>query len=361
MYKEQITEKEGRYTLIIFILGSTAIVGIGGQAKNDAWLGGIVGMLMSVPIIFVYGRILLLYPGKNLFDILDILVGKVFSKIISAVYVWYSFHLGALVIRNFGEFINNVTMPETPIIMPMLCLGLVSILAVRSGVEIIARISAYALPLLLFIIAIVQMLAIPELEFHNIKPILGSGIKPILIAGFSVFSFPFAETVIFSTVLASLKNIKSIYKVYYSGLCVGGGIILFLTLRNILVLGGLLGKLYFPSHVAVSRIRLGNFIERIEVTVAIVFVFGVFIKTAVCLYTMCKGIEKLFNLSNYRVVSIQSGLLMVYLSYILYDNIMEMQFWAFEVYKYYAFPFQVILPVMILIIAKVKARRSKSK
>jgi spore germination protein KB len=40
---------------------------------------------------------------------------------------------------------------------------------------------------------------------------------------------------------------------------------------------------------------------------------------------------------------------------------MEMQEWAFKVYRYYAFPFQVILPVMIWIFAEIKARKQKKR
>jgi spore germination protein KB len=359
MVKEQITDKEAICILIIFIIGSTAILGSGGEAKNDAWLAGVAGIAMAVPIVLVYARLLTLFPGKDLYEILDITTGKVFSRLLSIIYIWYSFHLGALVIRNFGEFINTVAMPETPLLFPMLCLGLVSVIAVISGVEVMGRISAYILPILMFIIGVVQLLGIPTWEPQNIKPVLGHGIVPVLKGGFSAFSFPYAETVLFIGVLFSLKNQKSYYKVYISGLLIAGGTIIVLTLRNIMILGPLTGKLYFPSHSAVSKIRIGKFVERIEVTVALVFIFGVFIKTAVCLLVVCKGIAKIFNLKDYRYIVIQTGLLMVYFSHILYDSTMEMQYWAFKVYAYYAFPFQVIIPLLLLLLAELKTRKNK--
>jgi spore germination protein KB len=361
MRKEQISDKEAICLLIIFILGSTAIVGIGGEAKNDAWIAGIAGMLMAVPIVFIYARIQLLFPGKDLYEILYLIAGKVFSKILTIVYIWYAFHLGALVIRNFGEFINTATMPETPIIVPMLCLGLVGVIAAKSGIEVMGRISAYSLPALLFIVVLVQLLGIPQWEFHNIKPVLGRGLAPVLKGGFAAFSFPFAETVIFLGVFFSLKNPRSVYKTYFTGLFSSGIVITILATRNILILGGASGLFYFPSHVAVSRIRIGDFIERIEVTVALVFVFGVFIKSAVCLFVVCKGIAKMLKLKDYRAIVIQTGALMCYFSFILYDNIMEMQEFAFKVYAYYAFPFQVIIPALLLIIAEIKMRRSRNR
>ena len=49
MQKEQITDKEAIYILIVFIIGSSLIIGIGGDAKNDAWISGIIATIMLFP------------------------------------------------------------------------------------------------------------------------------------------------------------------------------------------------------------------------------------------------------------------------------------------------------------------------
>lgn len=360
MRKELITDKEAICLLMIFLFGSSFILGIGTESKNDAWISGIIGLLMAIPIILIYSRILALFPGKDLYEILEIIFGKVISKVFAVLYIWYSFHLGALVIRNFGEFVGTVAMPETPMFVSMLCLVIVTILGVRSGVEVLSRVSAYLLPVILFIIFAVLILGFPLLDFSNIKPYFGNGWRKIFIGAASTFAFPFAESVLFMGIFSSLKTQKSLYKVFLIATIIGGSLIILITLRNILTLGGIQGKIYFAAHVAVSRISIGDFLQRIEITVAIIFVVGAFIKTSVCLLVMCKGIAHLFHLSDYRAIVIQSGLLMLYLSYSVYDSIMEMTNWAFKVYFYYAFPFQVILPVMMIVLAEIKIRRKKS-
>jgi len=357
MQKEQITDKEAICLLIIFVIGSSLIIGIGGEAKNDAWIAGIVGLIMVSPMLLVFSRILTLFQGKDLFDILNITLGPVVGKIAAIVYIWYAFHLGALVLRNFGEFINTVAMPETPMFVPLFCLGLVCIIAVRLGIEVLGRISTYFLPILLFIIVVVELLAIPQLHLNYIKPILGNGLIPVLKGGFSSFSFPFAETVLVIGVFGSLKTKKSPLKVYFWGVLISAIIIITTTIRNIAVLGNMLDSFYFPSYEAVSIIKIGDFVQRIEVFVSFVFVFGVFIKSSICLLVACKGIGKLLHLKDYRSIVIQTGLLMIYFSYIVYDNSMMMQYWAFKVYSYYAFPLQVIMPIVVWILAEIKVKR----
>ena len=357
MGKEQISDKEAIVLLIMFIIGTTMIVGTGGDAKNDAWIAGIVATVYFIPMLLIFSRLLSLFPGKDLFDIFSIVFGKIAGKILSVVYIWYSFHLGGLVLRNFGEFVNVVALPETPLFIPLLSQGLVCVIAVYLGIEVLSRTTAIFIPLIIFIVFVVVIFGIPQLRLNYIQPILGNGLSPVLFGGFSAFSFPMAETVVFLCIFSSLQTKKSPKRVYIWGTFIAASMIILITLRNIAVLGNLAGNFYFPSYVAASRIRIGNFIQGVEVTVSFVFVFAVFVKCTVCMLAACKGIAKLFNLKDYRSIVIQTGLLMIYFSYTVYHNVIEMNFWVTNIYPYYAFPMQVIIPVITWIIAEIKNAR----
>jgi spore germination protein KB len=360
MRKEQLNDKEGICLLTIFVTGSTLIIGIGSEAENDAWIAGIVAIFMSVPMLMVYARILSLFQGKDLFDILEIIMGKILGKAAAVIYIWYAFHLGSLVIRNFGEFLATVAMRETPMLVSILILTLTCIVGVRSGIEVMARTAAYLMPIFMGIIAVVQILAIPKLEPSYLKPILGGGIVPVLKGAFYAFSFPFTETVIMTGAFYTLKK-KSHYKVFLSGVLLAGATIILLTTRNILVLGFMRSRLFYASHTAVAMISVGEFLQRIEVTVSFTFAVGVFIKAAICMFVACKGISKVIGLHDYKSIVIQTGLLMAYFAYTVYDNTKEMFDWAMKVYPFYAFPFQVIMPLIIWILAEIKAKKMKEQ
>lgn len=360
MNREHITDGQAFCIAAFFIMGTTLIIGTGGDAKNDMWISILLGMAAALPVVLLYARLLALFPGRDLFDIAHILFGKVVGKLILLLYVWYAFHLGALVIRNFGEFINTVAMPETPFLVPMLFIGLLSIWAIKGGVEVIGRSAIFLLPWVMLVLAAVLLLAIPQYNFSFLKPVLSNGWKPVLRGAFNAFSFPFGETVLFTGIFYSLRKKNSAYRVYLWGFLFGGAVVLIVSIRNITVLGAnMLARLYFPSYVAVARISVGDFIQRIEVTVAIIFVTAAFVKVSVCLLTACNGIGKLFGLQNYKSVAVPVGLLMVYLAYFIYGSISEMQLWAFKLYAIYAFPFQVIFPVVIWAAAEIKARKGK--
>ena len=64
--------------------------------------------------------------------------------------------------------------------------------------------------------------------------------------------------------------------------------------------------------------------------------------------------QKVFRYSDYRFIVIPISLLGINLSYFLHENIMEYFYWILEIWTYYAMPFQVILPIIIWIVVKIK-------
>lgn len=358
MKKEVISNKEGICILTLFIMGSTLVLGSGGKAKQDVWAAILIGIMLAVPIILIYARILYLYPGKSLFSIMNEVFGKIIGNILSLLFVWYAFHLGALVIRNFSEFIKIAALPETPVFVPSMLLVLLCIWSVKEGIEVLGRWSHFVLPILISIILVIVVLSMSMANLHHLLPVLYDNWKPVFEGAFSVFSFPFTEVVVFFLIGNVLNQEKKVAQVYLSGLLIGGIFVLIIAVRNMLVMGeSFVNRFHFPTYTAVSLINIGDFLQRIEILVSVVFLFAGFIKISICLLAVSKGIASILRISSYRDLVVPIGLLMMILSYIIYESITEMTDWAFNVYKFYAFPFQVILPLIIWGGVEIKQKR----
>jgi spore germination protein KB len=361
MNKEVISDRQGICTITLFLMGSTLILGAGGQAKRDVWIAIIVAIVAGIAISLIYSRLLSSFPQKDLFETLEIVFGKAFGKIIGGLFIWYAFHLGTLVLRNYGEFIDNIALPETPMIISMVIIGFLCAWVAKEGVEVLGRLSEIFLLVLFIIIFTIQLLVTPHLDIRNFEPVLANGLGPVAQGALSAFTFPFAESVVFLMTLSCLQRKNSAYKSYRWGIIIGGSMILMISMRNVLVLGSdIIELFYFPSYAAVTRVNVANFLQRLEIAVSIVFTVCVFIKVSVCLLATTRGIARIFNLKDYRQTVIPITILMVNVSYILYENVMEMTEWAFKVYPYYALPFQVFFPIIILIAAEIKIRKQNS-
>ncbi|MDF2673230.1 MAG: hypothetical protein K0R09_1495 [Clostridiales bacterium] len=361
MQKDLFSNKQGISMVILFLFGSSLLLGTGTEAGADRWLAILLGTAAGATIMLVYSRILSLYPGKDLFDISNILFGKVLGKFVCILYSWYAFHMGALVFRNFGEFMNTLGLPGTPEFAPIIMLILLCIWVTKAGIEVLGRWSEFFVIILIIILYFIQLLMIPQMKLQNFLPILYNGVKPVIKGGFSAFSFPFAESVVFMMVFNSLKKKNSSYIVFLWGILVSGFTILMVAARNVAVLGNeIASRYYFPSYITVSRIDIGKVFQRLEITVSVVFLVSVFVKISICIIVTSKGISKVIGISEYRYIVIPIAALMLNLSIILYKNIVEMVDWAREIWPYYSLPFQVIIPLIIWIVAEVKIKKSKS-
>jgi len=357
--KEAISQKQAIIIMSSFIIGSYAIMGSGIHARQDIWIATIIAIVVASLIITVYGRISSLFPGKNIYEILDLLFGKVFGRILLLSFIFYAFSLGALVIRNFSEFVRIVSLPETPLCIFAFSAVVINIFAVRGGIELLGRFLSIFFPVYIIMIAVVTILSIPLFNFDNLKPVLYNGMKPVLAASFNIVTFPFAEVVVFLCLMGNLRKNSSAYKVYYSSLFISGTLLAIVAVRSILVLG-LPSKMIqnFPTYASTRIIRIGSFLQRIEASVAIVFMLSGLSKTTVCLYTLTKGLAHLFNIKEYRKLAAPTGIIMALYSLIIHEDAATMFEWASKIYSYYAIMHQIILPAIVWIVAEVKTRIS---
>ncbi|MEW9669942.1 GerAB/ArcD/ProY family transporter [Ammoniphilus sp. 3BR4] len=62
--------------VINFEIGSAIVVGIGGHARQDAWIAVLMGTALGVGAAYFYYKLLALRPGKNLYEIMEFSFGR---------------------------------------------------------------------------------------------------------------------------------------------------------------------------------------------------------------------------------------------------------------------------------------------
>lgn len=355
--REYISDKQGVILIILFVLINTMLLPVAAEAGQDIWLAIFLGMMAALPMVIIYGRILTLFPQKTFFDIVEMVLGKFFGKAINLLYTWFAFHLAALVLRDFAEFINTTTLPETPMMVALIFPGLLCLWVLKHGIEVLARMGEFFVVVLLVLIFAFGFFLIPEIQFQRIQPILGQGIKPVVKGAFSVFSFPFAETVIFTMIFTSLKREKNHYGVFIKGITIGGMILLMSKTTDVLVGGvDLYTTMYFPGYAVIRRISIGSTVESVEILAAVVVVMGAFFKLSICLLGGAKGLSKVFNCKDYRFLVTPMVLLLINMAYFIADSTMEFVGWTAKIWPIYALPFQVILPIGIWVAAEFRTK-----
>ena len=211
MVKENISLTQLFMLIFNFLLGSAIVIGVGKDAKQDAWIAIILMTLIGIGLMYFYYSINRLLPSKNLFEIMEYCFTRPIAILLSLVYVIYFLYTTTRVIRTFGEMITTAILPNTPIEIITLSIMLVIAYIIYLGLEVLARVAEIFTPyiVLFLILVLIFLLTSGEIQLHNIEPVLGDGMKPILKAMFpTLLVFPFGELVVFTIILSSVTRIE---------------------------------------------------------------------------------------------------------------------------------------------------------
>ncbi|MCM1989200.1 GerAB/ArcD/ProY family transporter [Oceanirhabdus seepicola] len=357
MQKETLTDKQGISLIVLFIMGSSLILTTAGAAGKDLWIAIILSILIAIPIVLVQARLLVLFPEKDLYDILELVFGKYIGKGISLLFTWFSFFLGILVLRVFGDFISVTSLLNTPKVIIMFFLCMMCIWGVKTGIETLGKWAEIFVIGAVASILLITLLLFTKMNINNLRPVLYDGASPIIKGTFHALIFPFTQTIIFTTFFSSLKN-KSINKVFILGLLIGGAVLFISSITDILVLGSNASeRMYFPSHATVILVEIGTIAANFEILITSAFLVGGFIKVSMCLLGACNGVAKIFGFDDYKFLVVPIGLLIISFSHYVHHNIMDKVDFALYIYPPYAFPFQVLLPIIIWIFAERKKKQ----
>ncbi len=357
MRKETFTLSQVVFTLVLFLFGSSVVLGVSGEAGQDAWLSVSLAGVMMIPLMLMYARIMRLFPETDFFDILEILFGSILGKIFVLLFTWYAIHLCSLVVRNFTEFLQIVSMPETPQLPMMIALISLTAYLAASGVSALGKWSTVIFPIVMAVVVFTIILALVDLEFSNLQPMFEAKFEKVVTGAYYTLTFPFAETVLFLCLAGAVKKQVSPYKLYSFSIFFGCIVLVLIVLRNVMLLGTpMVGASYFPSYTTARLLHVGDFLTRIEGTITMNFLLAGIVKITVCLLAAAKGMAKLFNITDYRRIMMPVAMLSLALCAIVYKSAMEM-FGFLSYYAIYAIPFQILIPAAVWITAEIREKK----
>ncbi|WP_025025509.1 GerAB/ArcD/ProY family transporter [Caldalkalibacillus mannanilyticus] len=337
--------------IIVFEIGSAVVVGIATEAGRDAWLAILLATGIGLLLIRLFIYILSAKKGKNLFEIMELILGKYVTLFITGAYILYFLYIASRVLRDFLELLVTDVFPNTPIEVMSILFMLVVIYILYLGPEVLARTTEIFFPyilLLLFVIPIFLMVG-EEVQLDYLKPVLAEGFKPIINAIFpALIGFPFGETIVFTLLMSSVTNAKHLPRVGMGAILLSGLILSFFTFLKLTVLGeDMSSRATFPLLNATREISLANFIERLDPLVVFIMMLGIFVKVSVFFFGGLKGLEYIFHIP-FRYFSLPIGIILALFAVLISSDFAEHIEEGLEfVPMYLHIPFQVVIPLLL--------------
>ncbi|WP_160719439.1 GerAB/ArcD/ProY family transporter [Bacillus sp. USDA818B3_A] len=291
-------------------------------AKQDAWICFVIAGGAGVGLVFIAGKLSLLYPDQTFIEYSQTILGKWLGRIIVIPYFIQLIPTMGIILRESSDFIQMTLFRNTPLlVLIVLMLYLMVYVTYKGGIEGIARCSEMIGPVIMVIIILTMLLNLNNIEWKQILPLYAdSGWRKIAEGSLSPIAF-LGEANIIMMLTYFTKHPKKSVSITIKGVAMVSFIIMLNTLEVIMVFGsGLAAHIWYPYFEMVRYISVLEFIQNIEIIPTVIWMLSIFIKLSTFLFVTSHGIGQLFHLKDWRKVIWFIAILLIPLS-IMYRNI----------------------------------------
>ncbi|MED4753493.1 endospore germination permease [Brevibacillus choshinensis] len=362
----KITVRQMMIITMLFTIGTTILVAPSTMASasgQDAWISASLGTGAGLGLGWLYTSLGLLYPANNLLEINELVLGKWLGKFVSILFVFTMFLFSSQVLYYIGNFLATHFFPETPIQFLILLFLIIPIVAMRVGIEPFARAVELFFPWFLLLFFCLVMFVLPKAEFVNIQPVLEANGKELFKGALWFVSITYltAPTLLMFFPVCVNRPIP-FKKGFLMGGLLGGLMLILIILLSILVLSAKVTILYnYPSFILGRQINIGNFLQRLEAIVAILWFLTIFVKLTMYNFAAVFGLAQLCRLRTYRPLIMPSGILIATFSLIVYPNFAYQQTWDAGTWLPYSLLFGLLYPLCLLIIGSIRKKQGRTE
>jgi len=343
--------------MFIFEMGTALVVSYGTNARKDAWLAILLALCGGIVLFYIFHFLYRQYPNLLFTGYIRELFGKYLGWIVGLLYCLHFLYICGRNVRELGDLLVSSTLSETPLLAINLTLVLVICYVIHLGIEVVGRTAEVFMVVLLLLGAAGNFffLVSGDVDFHQIRPFLERGWKPIFTTAFPhLLIFPFGEMIAFTMLLPYLNRPQLAKRAWLAAMISSGMILSWTVLLNTSVLGvDVMQRSVFPTLTAVGKVNLFDFIERLDAIVVFTLLITVFFKASIYLYAAVLGIADLFKLKTYRQILLPIGTIVIFLSLAMASSFSEQGEEGF-LNHYLSLALLIVVPMLMLVVSVIR-------
>lgn len=319
-------------TVVIFLKGITSILlPILGLSDQDMWLAALVAWAFGMGYLFFLS--FCKEPAGR-------------HPLARAVLSLYALLIAALITRSIGEISNMTILPKTPQVVLNTLIVLLAAYATSKGIEAISRLAVWFMAVFVAAEVILFIQAIPVLKPEHLQPVFEHSFSLIMKDAIPFISFPFMETVV---LLPLLSLVKKPQKTLLIGGLTAGALLFIVVISMVMVLPpDRIKFLISPVFDSARSLPGTNFVL---VLLVLLWLQTGFFKLAVVHFVVVKQLGAAFNLDHQKII-IPVSILIINLSTLIFNNIIEFFYFAFKIYPFFAIPIQIGIPLYFFIVGR---------
>lgn len=354
--KNRISGTQFMFAVTCFLQSSTLLTAfLASVTLQDSWLVVLFGIVVCLPLIWLYRTFMVMFPDRNLLQIFDEVYGPVAGKIFGILYAWFFITLASLNLMDMGDFVKLTLMDETPnSVLVLLCM-LVAAWAVKFGIHVVMRYSVLFATVSFIIMAASVLLILNQVNLQHFLPMLEQPPVKYVQGTHIIVTMPFGELVAFLVITPSLRlSRREVTKYLYWGFVLGGITLLGMKLRDIAVLGNTFQIFTLPPLVVLRLVNMGEAFSRMEILFAVVLIMLLFFKITFLYYVSVVTVAQLMKVKTYRHIILAMGALIIAYGFTLYPCPVQHAASARETVPIIWTLFEILVPLLTYFIARLR-------
>lgn len=350
---------------VVFTLGSAILYTPGllvSKAKQDGWIAGFIGLGIGLLLVVLYSKIAEKVKDEDFFHFNQKVFGFYVGNAINYLLISYLIIICMLILRSMGDFVATQIMPETPIQYIYMLFMSVVVMGARYGLETVSRAAEIFLPWIILLLFTTIVLLLPQVDTQNLEPVLENGLSPLLEGAFAFLGFPFLELIALVIIYPHVSNNKKARASFLLGVLYAGLALILITALSIVVLGvDFTTRHSFPTYILAKKINIADFIQRIEIFVAIIWFLTIYFKLTLLFTISTMGISQVLKLKEHKVITFPLAIIIIIFANVIGPNIILLNEFSATIWPFYALTIGLIYPLLLLMVYKFKQRKKKSE
>ncbi len=311
------------YALMINPFLGMAIYNIFKIAKVDTWVSALVGGIIGIIPLLLILYIIKHSNGDNILDLNIRIFGKVFGNIMNVLINISVILFVSLILYNLSLFLNTQYIPDTSSLYIKILIIIPVIYGASKSISTLSRVSQIVLIInvILFLISLFGIAG--DVNFNNLLPVMSDGILNPIVGAIQYVIFGvlplFFLTIIPTKLVPNSEKITKKVSIMYIVVNVILFIIFFVTTA---ILGYEIISIYkYPEYMVLKRFSLFEIVERVENTLAIQFVFSMFVSITFGASFINTSLKRVFKkVKSQQLFAYIVGIALIIISTVMFKN-----------------------------------------
>ncbi|WP_282937836.1 endospore germination permease [Paenibacillus sp. RC67] len=292
-------------------------------ARMDAWFTYIIPTFYAAMIAFAFYKLAQRFPGKNIFEINKIIMGKGIGLLFNLILIFHFWLLLIRDVRSFCKFMGTILLPTTPEEVVLFILVLLIMYFGRTSIEVIARVNDIFFPNFALTILLLPLMLTNELDKSLIEPILAADSINVLYGNMLSLGW-YGDIFIAGAFLHTISQIKQVRSAIRHGAILSSLFLGIFLLMEVLVFGPVItGNLIYPSYNLVQQIHISDFLDRMDLLILSIWAPILFCKDILIYLALLTGIASFVKQRDYSTINTPVGFFVLLTSLLAFKNTTE--------------------------------------